>query len=166
MGQANSSKVNNSETKYDELIRKWAGKYGLHPAFVKAIIKAESSFNPLAYRAEPALQDASYGLMQILFTTAKGIGYQGHPEGLYDPDLNIQFGAKYLSLQLRRFGSEELAAAAYNAGPGFVSRLVEKHGNNFTAIFDHLPAVTRKYVPRVMGYYAEFKGGGPSAETS
>lgn len=148
---------NDNEDKYDEIIRKWAKEYGPHPAFVKAIIKAESNFNPRAYRAEPAINDASYGLMQILFQTAKGLGYEGQPAGLLDPELNIQFGTKYLGMQLKHFGSEELAAAAYNAGPGAVSRLVNKYGNNFAAIFEHLPAVTRNYIPKVMAYYSEFK---------
>ncbi len=43
--------------------------------------------------------------------------------------------------------------------PGTVAifRPIEKHGNSFTTIFEHLPAVTKKYVPRVMGYYAEYR---------
>ncbi len=146
-----------NEDKYDGIISKWAREYGLHPAFVKAIIKAESNFNPRAYRAEPGINDASYGLMQILFKTAKGIGYQGGPAGLFDPESNVRFGAKYLGMQLKDLGSEELATAAYNAGPEFVSRLAERHGDDFAKIFEHLPTVTRNYVPKVMSFYSEYK---------
>jgi soluble lytic murein transglycosylase-like protein len=102
---------------------------GLDPADVLAFIAVESSFRPNAYRYEAKLRDASYGLMQILYKTARGIGYDGPPEGLYDPETNIRFGMRYLAYVrdfLRpRLGREpdwQEIASGYNGGPGRVVR--------------------------------------------
>lgn len=102
---------------YDEAIRRTAERHGLDPRLVKAIVAAESNFQSNAYRWEPKRGDASYGLMQVLFATAKTVGYSGEPEGLYDPDTNLEIGARYLAKQLARYrGDVPSAVAAYNAG--------------------------------------------------
>lgn len=61
-----------------------------------AFIQIESSFNPLAFRQEPS-GVASYGLMQVLDTTAAGLGLKGPPEQMYDPDTSVFYGAMYAS---------------------------------------------------------------------
>lgn len=64
-------------------------------ASIMAIIEIESSFDPQAYRAEPRLNDGSYGLMQLLGSTARGLGYVPDDlDGLFDPETNISLGMK------------------------------------------------------------------------
>lgn len=59
--------------KYIDLINQYADKYNVDPALVAAIVEQESTWNPNAYRYEPLINDASYGLMQTLYGTAKGM---------------------------------------------------------------------------------------------
>jgi soluble lytic murein transglycosylase-like protein len=85
--------------------------------WIKAVILTESSGNPQAYRYEPKLQDASYGLMQLLYSTAKGLGYQGPAAGLYDPETNIKLGSRLLGQLKQRYGdSFPRVYSAYNSG--------------------------------------------------
>lgn len=83
---------------------------------VLAVVGQESSFNPLAYRGEPQLGDGSYGLMQLLFSTAKGLGYTGDRSGLFVAETNAQLGAQLLAQLLRTRGSVSNALSAYNGG--------------------------------------------------
>lgn len=93
-------------------------------ALVKAIIGTESGFNPGAYRAEPQINDASRGLMQVLANTARSLGYGGdvgddatHTGGLYDPYTNVGLGAKLLAQNLRAAGGNwNTAISGYNQG--------------------------------------------------
>lgn len=95
---------------------------------VLAIIQIESSFDPSAYRAEPQLDDASRGLMQILYKSAQDRGYRGAPDGLYDPATNILYGVRHLVWGYRYLDSKLPGAGvgldqwvgAYNAGVGNV----------------------------------------------
>jgi soluble lytic murein transglycosylase-like protein len=110
------------ENDFDEAINN-AVKINLpeNPRFVKnltkAIIAQESSFDPKAFRVEPKINDASRGLMQILYRTAKGVGYAGNSQDLFDPKINIVYGQKYLIAQLKRYpASLEDAISAYNGG--------------------------------------------------
>lgn len=102
---------------YDEIIAVNADKYAVPFEWIKAVVMQESSGNPNAYRAEPAINDASYGLMQLLYSTAKGLGYTGTPEGLYDPMINIGLGSKLIG-QIRQRVGDDFAAmySAYNSG--------------------------------------------------
>lgn len=102
---------------------------GLDPADILAFIAVESSFRPTAYRYEAHLGDASYGLMQILFKTARFVGYKGDPAGLYDPATNIRFGMRYVAYvrdylrpRLGRDPDWQEIASGYNGGPGRVVR--------------------------------------------
>lgn len=96
--------------------------HGLNPAAVAGIVEQESAWNPQAYRAEPQIGDASYGLMQTLGGTARDMGYRGAPEGLYVPSVSLHYGCRYYRALVDRFGTREAALAAYNAGPGSVER--------------------------------------------
>ena len=94
-------------------------------ADVLAVIQIESSFRANAYRAEPQIGDASYGLMQILSSTAADRGYDGPPEGLFDPETNLRYGMAHLKWSFdylyRRLGtapSRSLWIGSYNAGVG------------------------------------------------
>jgi soluble lytic murein transglycosylase-like protein len=99
---------------YADAIRVASARYGVDEAFLRAIIHAESAFNPHALSAKGA-----QGLMQLMPGTAGEMGVAD----AFDADDNILGGARYLGLLLRTFnGDERLAAAAYNAGPGAVQR--------------------------------------------
>lgn len=101
-------------TAYAGAIHAASREYGVDEAFLRAIIHAESAFNPRALSSKGA-----QGLMQLMPGTASDMGVQD----AFDAAENIRGGARYLSLLLRNFhGDERLAAAAYNAGPGAVQR--------------------------------------------
>jgi len=96
------------------LILKYARKHNLDPWLVRGVIEVESGFNPHARSYAGA-----GGLMQLMPGTAAGLGCGN----VFDPEANIAAGTRYLRMMLDRFGGRmELAIAAYNAGPGNVSR--------------------------------------------
>ena len=98
---------------YRQAARDAARKYGIDPAMFLRLIQQESSFNPSAVSPKGAI-----GLGQLMPATAQELGVDPT-----DPLQNLEGAAKYLSQQLKRFGSQELALAAYNAGPTRVARL-------------------------------------------
>src|SRR5688500_13861297 len=100
---------------FSDLINVAAKKHGVDPTLVAAVTKAESGFNPKAVSHAGAK-----GLMQLMDPTAKALGVTDS----FDPKQNVEGGTKFLSEMLKRFKKPELALAAYNAGPGAVS----KHG--------------------------------------
>ena len=119
---------------FDELIEEfiiyYSDEYGVPPELVMAVIKAESNFNPKAVSSKGA-----QGLMQLMPRTAAAMGITD----CFDPGQNIGGGTQYLSKLLKMFGDEELAVAAYNAGPGRVRQ------------YGGIPPYreTREYVARV-----------------
>ncbi len=101
-------------SEFDAIIEDHAQAKGLHPALVRAVIEAESAFNPRAVSRVGAM-----GLMQLMPGTAKDLGVNDP----FDPVENIRGGTTYLRALLDRFdGDVRLALAAYNAGPGAVER--------------------------------------------
>lgn len=91
-----------------------ANEFGVDVALLRAIIHAESAFNPMAISSKGA-----QGLMQLMPGTATDLGVTD----AFDVGQNIRGGAKYLAEMLKDFGGDErLAAAAYNAGPGAVRK--------------------------------------------
>jgi soluble lytic murein transglycosylase-like protein len=126
--------VNRRATEYNDLIAQHASQQALSPDFVRAVIQAESAFNPRARSAKGAM-----GLMQLMPATAAE--YQ--VTNAYDPAQNIRAGVAYLKTLLTRFHNDvSLALAAYNAGPG----AVEKYGNTVPPYKE-----TRSYVARIRG---------------
>jgi soluble lytic murein transglycosylase-like protein len=100
--------------RFEPLVREYAARHALRPDLVRAVIQVESGFNPRARSPTGAM-----GLMPLMPDTARELGVLDP----YDPAENIRGGTKYLRQLLDRFdGDEELALAAYNAGPGAVDR--------------------------------------------
>lgn len=100
--------------RYEQEIARYARLHDVSPALVKAVIHAESAFNPMA-RSRVGAQ----GLMQLMPGTAAELGV-GSP---FDPEQNIDGGVRYLAMLLRMYNNDvRLATAAYNAGPGAVQR--------------------------------------------
>ena len=111
-----------------------AREHALSPDFVRAVIQAESAFNPRARSAKGAM-----GLMQLMPDTAA----EYTVTNAYDPAQNIRGGVAYLKSLLDRYdGDVSLALAAYNAGPG----AVEKYGRTVPPYKE-----TRSYVARIRG---------------
>jgi soluble lytic murein transglycosylase len=108
--------------RYEQIVRGHARNYSLDPALVAAVIYQESKFKPNARSTSGAI-----GLMQLLPATAKGIalhtgGSAFRVDDLYDPEINVRYGAWYLRHLLRKYGDERSALAAYNAGQDNVDR--------------------------------------------
>jgi soluble lytic murein transglycosylase-like protein len=135
---ARSRPVTIGPTKYYRFIEEVAVNNGVPSALVKAVIHAESGFDPDAVSSRGAI-----GLMQVMPRTADMVGLSDP----YHPFENIQAGVKYLKDMLDMFkGNEILAVAAYNSGP----RKVKKFGG--------VPPYreTRRYVKKVFAYYRSY----------
>lgn len=102
---------------YEAEIAQASRDFDVPESWIRAVIETESSWNPSAYRAEPKINDASYGLMQLLYRTAKGLGYTGINTGLYDPGVNIALGSKLLGQLRQQYGDDfQRVYSAYNSG--------------------------------------------------
>ena len=100
--------------RFEPIVQEHAARHALRPELVRAVIQVESGFNPLARSPKGAM-----GLMQLMPAPAAQLGV----DNPFDPEQNIRGGTAYLRQLLDRFdGDEELALAAYNAGPGAVDR--------------------------------------------
>lgn len=150
---------------------------GVPPAILKAVVEHESAWNPDAIRNEPQIQDASRGLGQLLYRTAKSIGFTGQPDDLFDPATNLAFTAKYLAFQYQRTGSWPSAVSAYNGGYAPAKGFGAPVTTPTTVILAHDPitgAVTQTrtaqpgeygnqpYVDDVMARVDTYGGIGPS----
>jgi len=127
------------DKQFHPIIIEVAGRHEVDPALVRAIIMAESGYNPKAVSKRGAK-----GLMQLMPLTAKSLGVQD----IFDPEHNINAGVEYFKRLLNQFdGNVKLALAAYNAG----SRKVRKYRGipPFNA--------TKTYIKKVFEYYEIYK---------
>lgn len=103
--------------KLEYRIEYYAEKYQLDKDLVKAVIFAESSFNPNAVNRNEKGGTSSWGLMQIWYPgTANLLGYTGPPEGLLDVDLNLDMGCYLLRDITSRYTNLKDIIASYNSG--------------------------------------------------
>jgi soluble lytic murein transglycosylase-like protein len=134
-----TSKQKNAENRYQPLILEAAYRYKVEPEIIKAIIMAESGFNPKAVSKVGAR-----GLMQLMPQTARSLGV----EDSFKPAHNIDAGVRYFKHLLDQFDGEiKLALAAYNAG----SYNVRKSGG--------IPPfkATKFYINKVLKYYEAYR---------
>jgi hypothetical protein len=122
---------------YDDLIKRVSRRHGVPPALVKAVIHAESAFNPRAVSPKGAM-----GLMQLMPATAQLMGV-AEP---FQASQNVQGGTRYLRSLHDRYGSWTHTLAAYNAGPSAV--------DHYRGVPPY--AETRQYVQRVLSYYRRY----------
>ncbi|PYE26887.1 transglycosylase-like protein with SLT domain [Rhizobium sp. PP-CC-3A-592] len=83
-------KPTSSRPELDKLITHYAKLNGVPEDLVHRVVRRESTYNPRAYH------NGNYGLMQIRYNTAKGLGYDGPPEGLFDAETNLKYATQYL----------------------------------------------------------------------
>ena len=124
---------------YDGLIGLTAREHRVQPALVKAVIAAESNFDP-----DAVSRAGARGLMQLMPETAASMGVVN----LHHPTDNVRGGTRYLRMMIDRYGDLVRALAAYNAGP----KAVDRYGG--------LPPYreTQDYVQRVLAYYRHYHG--------
>lgn len=116
---------------YADMFNQAGARYGVSPALLSAVAKQESG-----YKADAVSPAGARGLMQLMPGTAKGLGVTDS----FDPAQAVDGAARMLRDLTTRFGSTELALAAYNAGPGAVLK------------YDGIPpyAETQRYVKNIM----------------
>jgi soluble lytic murein transglycosylase-like protein len=135
--------------KFEPLLEQAAKEFSLDPALLKAVMAAESGFNPAAISPKGAI-----GLMQVMPATAERYGLQADrkksvEQKLSDPKTNIRLGARYLRDLHKLFPAKpDLVIASYNAGEGAVQRY-----NNTVPPYPE----TRNYVQLVTQFYRLYK---------
>jgi soluble lytic murein transglycosylase len=156
---------------YWETIERYSAERGLDPFLVAALIRQESTFNPSVKSHAGAR-----GLMQILPSTGRLLARQEklryNLSDLYDPEINIRYGTRYLKDVLGSFGGRvDYALASYNAGPHRVKRWTGMDLNIPPEVFiEEIPFdETRDYVKLVLRnemLYRRLYGGAAAAGTA
>jgi soluble lytic murein transglycosylase-like protein len=143
--RATRSVVGERSRLYDDLIIEHARLNGVRPDLVRAVVQVESAFNPYARSPKGAM-----GLMQLMPATVQQFGVSNP----FNPAENVRAGVAYLRQLLDRYSdNEELALAAYNAGPG----AVDKHGQSVPPYRE-----TKSYVAQInqmAGRHITTRGG-------
>lgn len=137
--RARGKKIHLPPQTYDTIIQEAVRAYGVEAALIKAVIQAESSFDPKAVSRAGAR-----GLMQIMPENDSALDISNP----FDPSQNIMGGTRYLKQLLTRYDKKlPLALAAYNAGPDAVDR------------YRRIPPFkeTQAYVRKVMALYSKYK---------
>lgn len=139
-GRSGRSVASYDRSEIENVIFEKSIDHGVDPALVKAIVKAESDFNPGAVS-----EDGARGLMQLMPETARLVGVRD----IDDPTQNVEGGIRYLAMLLRKYDWHlQLAVAAYNAG----ETAVAKYGG--------VPPYreTEEFVQRVLHYHSLYRG--------
>jgi len=145
-------------TKYSEYVEKYSKEYNVDKYLIYATIKAESNFSENAESKKGAK-----GLMQLMDSTgqeiAKSLNMTIDNDDLFDSEINIKLGTKYISKMLQKYNNTELALAAYNAGSGNVdswinSNKIKSDGSDI----ENIPfKETNNYVRRILKDYRIYK---------
>ena len=148
--------------KYNEQVKTYSKKYGLDPYLVLAVINTESKFDK-----DATSQKQAKGLMQIMDNTAKEMNDLTNSveeltkEAIYDIDVNIELGCKYLASLISRYnGNYYLAICAYNAGIGNVNSWIDKGiiPEDLDTVETEIPfKETKNYLKKVIHYYEVYK---------
>ncbi|MBR6753843.1 MAG: lytic transglycosylase domain-containing protein [Clostridia bacterium] len=159
--RAYQQNVASHKTDYRDLVEYYAAVNQIDPAFVAAIIKRESDYDPRAVSRVGAR-----GLMQIMPDTGEWLAgkvdaYDYSPDMLFDPETNIKMGCWYLGYLSRKFGGDPITiACAYHAGQGNVEDhwLPKYAANGKTLTLDEIPMDDTKYYARkVLEAYAIYQ---------
>lgn len=147
--------------KFQNLIQKSAKEYSVNQYYIYGIMREESAYNPRALSVSYA-----YGLMQVLYPTAKETAEKMNmeltsEEDLYEPNINIPIGTKYLQIMLSMFDNNYFyASASYNAGAGNVKKWIERF-NDITDIEDFCEEIpseqANRYVYKVLGSFHTYR---------
>jgi len=130
----------NAWLRYRDVILESATRYRIDAALLRAVINAESAYDPKAVSRRGAA-----GLMQLMPATARRLGVSN----VFDPVENIRGGTRYLGELMQRFDNDlNLTLAAYNAGEGAVL----KYGRRIPPYRE-----TAEYVAKVVGYYRQYR---------
>lgn len=126
--------------------------YRYEPAFYDRYIKDKEEWKKSPYYKKPKVISASYGLMQLMVPTAirEGFSITSNPEVLYNPNVNLKYGARHLRRLLSQYGNSfEKALQAYNTG---------KTAEYWSSVgYPTQAARAKKYSDSVMGHYSMAK---------
>lgn len=143
---------------YSEYVEKYAKENEIDPLLVYAIIKAESNFDENAVSASNAK-----GLMQLMYATAEEVaeqcGIELTEENIFDPEINIELGTRYISTLIERYTNIGVALAAYNAGMTSVDKwLREGTISADGSDIENIPfKETNNYVRKILRDYEVYK---------
>jgi soluble lytic murein transglycosylase-like protein len=142
-GKLSNSFPHLNMTDYDQLINESSARYGVDAQLIRSVIQTESGYN-----SDAISKSGAKGLMQLMDATAASLGVSNS----YDPEQNINGGTKFLGYLLHKYeGNEQVALAAYNAGPGRIDRLGISNDFQLQERYDELPLETQNYVRKIMG---------------
>lgn len=145
-------------TAYEDEVERWCREFSVDPALVYSVIKVESNFNPDARSDVGAI-----GLMQIIEDSFEWVAWQLKKsdlsfEDMYAPEYSVMFGTYMIGFLYDRYGSVELAAAAYHAGIGTVDGWIESgeiDPENVST--DDIPgSSTRHYAKKIVKAYKKY----------
>jgi hypothetical protein len=149
--------------KLDRLISAYSAAYEVPASLIHRVVRRESNYNPKAYHA------GNYGLMQIRYRTAKGMGYDGSPHGLFDAETNLKYAVKYLKGAWLVAGRDEKQAdRLYQRGYYYDAKrkgMLDEVGWNGTALAAATP-VEHSATPGPTVAAASLAGTQPLAEPS
>lgn len=138
---------------YYDLIFNKAKKNNVDPLLVLAVMREESHFRKNAISTAKA-----YGLMQVIYPTAKRYDKNITEEELFKEHKNIDIGVRYLGFLLKNFKHIEEAVSAYNAGEHNVEKWLMEKYRDIDEFIENIPFLeTRNYVKKVMRSYLIYK---------
>lgn len=145
--------------KYSEFVTKYALEYEMDEDLIYAVIKTESDFD-----CEAVSEVGARGLMQIMEETFDWIKYrldddESEYDDMFDPEMNIRYGAYLMDYLLEKFGDKDTAVAAYHSGAGSVSSWLEDKDNSSDGKrLDNIPSNTAAhYVNKINNALSNYK---------